>query len=75
LRYQIRIANDLGCKSIPEMLSTISNQEYVLRLVDYMTADGWTFDPAKLQQAEQQRLQQERVAFLRRANDHFKSMH
>jgi hypothetical protein len=53
LRYQIRIANDLGCKSIPEMLSTISNQEYVLRLVDYMTADGWTFDPAKLQQAEQ----------------------
>lgn len=65
----------MGCKSIPEMLSTISNSEYVLRLVDYMTADGYTFDPDKFQAFEDQRKQQERNAFLARANAHFKSTH
>lgn len=72
MRYQIRIANDLGCKSIPEMLATVSNEEYVLRLVDYMTADGYTFD---LEKFKKQRQEQERAAFLQRAEAHFKSMH
>lgn len=57
------------------MLATVSNAEYTLRLVDYMTADGYTFDPRKFQQFEERRLQEEREAFLRRANAHFKSKH
>lgn len=75
MRYQIRIANDLGCKSIPEMLATVSNTEYVLRVVDYMTADGYTFDPEKFEQIEKRRQEQELAAFLQRAEAFFKSKH